>query len=108
MVFLRYAFTVTATGKHVAMNMLRYWRFRAGKACFVRSSEDPAQVTASLTPDPVSGIDEATHALCQPGDWRPSARPHAPRSVREKDLSRTAVAPRWAVGGRKPPVYAGG
>jgi len=48
MVFLRYAFTVTATGKHVAMNMHHYWRFRDGQACFVRSSEDTAQVAAAL------------------------------------------------------------
>jgi uncharacterized protein len=50
MVFIRYAFTVTATGKHVAMNMHHYWKFRDGKACFVRSSEDTAQVTTALTP----------------------------------------------------------
>jgi ketosteroid isomerase-like protein len=50
MVFLRYAFTVTATGKDVAMNMHHYWKFRDGKACFVRSSEDTAQVAAALTP----------------------------------------------------------
>jgi uncharacterized protein len=50
MVFIRYAFTVTATGKHVAMNMHHYWKFRDGKACYVRSSEDTAQVTAALTP----------------------------------------------------------
>ena len=50
MVFIRYAFTVTATGKHVAMNMHHYWKFRGGKACFVRSSEDTAQVTAALAP----------------------------------------------------------
>ena len=50
MVFIRYAFTVTATGKQVAMNMHHYWKFRDGKACFVRSSEDTAQVTAALTP----------------------------------------------------------
>ena len=31
MVFIRYAFTVTATGKHVAMNMHHYWKFRDGK-----------------------------------------------------------------------------
>ena len=49
-VFIRYAFTVTATGKHVAMNMHHYWKFRDGRACFVRSSEDTAQVTAALTP----------------------------------------------------------
>jgi ketosteroid isomerase-like protein len=50
LVFIRYAFTVTATGKHVAMNMHHYWKFRDGKACFVRSSEDTAQVTAALAP----------------------------------------------------------
>jgi ketosteroid isomerase-like protein len=50
MVFIRYAFTVTATGKHVTMNMHHYWKFRDGKASFVRSSEDTAQVTAALTP----------------------------------------------------------
>jgi ketosteroid isomerase-like protein len=50
MVFIRCAFIVTATGKHVATNMHHYWEFRDGKACFVRSSEDTAQVTAALTP----------------------------------------------------------
>lgn len=50
MVLIRYAFTVTATGKDVAMNMHHYWKFRDGKAFFVRSSEDTAQVAAALTP----------------------------------------------------------
>jgi uncharacterized protein len=50
LVFIRYAFTVTATGKQVEMNMHHYWKFRDGKACFVRSSEDTAQVAAALTP----------------------------------------------------------
>src|ERR1700685_670988 len=50
MVFIRYAFTVTATGKSGAMNLHHYWRFRDGKACFVRSSEDTALVAAALTP----------------------------------------------------------
>jgi ketosteroid isomerase-like protein len=50
MVFIRYAFTVTATGKHATMNMHHYWKFRDGKACHVRSSEDTAQVAAALTP----------------------------------------------------------
>jgi uncharacterized protein len=50
MVFIRYAFTATATGKHVAMNMRHYWKFRDGKACYVRSSEDTAQVAAALAP----------------------------------------------------------
>ena len=50
MVFIRYAFTVTATGKHAEMNMHHYRKFRDGKACYVHSSEDTAQVTAALTP----------------------------------------------------------
>jgi ketosteroid isomerase-like protein len=50
MVFIRYAFTVTATGKHVTMNMHHYWKFRDAKVCYVRSSEDTAQVAAALTP----------------------------------------------------------
>jgi len=49
-VLIRYAFTVTATGKQVAMNMHHYWKFCDEKVCFVRSSEDTAQVTAALTP----------------------------------------------------------
>jgi ketosteroid isomerase-like protein len=32
------------------MNMHHYWRFRDGKVCFVRSSEDTEQVAAALTP----------------------------------------------------------
>jgi ketosteroid isomerase-like protein len=49
MVFVRYGFTVTATGKDVAMNLHHYWKFRDGKVRFVRSSEDTAQVAAALT-----------------------------------------------------------
>jgi ketosteroid isomerase-like protein len=49
MAFIRYAFTVTATGKHVAMNMHHYWKFRGGKVCYVRSSENTAQVAAALS-----------------------------------------------------------
>lgn len=50
MVFIRYAFTVTATGKDVAMNLHHYWKLRDGKVSFVRSSEDTALVAAALTP----------------------------------------------------------
>jgi hypothetical protein len=32
------------------MNMHHYWKFRNGQACYVRSSEDTAQVAAALTP----------------------------------------------------------
>ena len=31
------------------MNMHHYWQFGGGKVCYVRSSEDTAQVTAALT-----------------------------------------------------------
>jgi len=48
MVLIRYAFTVAATGKDVAMNMHHYFRFCDGKACYVRSAEDTAQVAAAL------------------------------------------------------------
>jgi hypothetical protein len=48
--FIRYAFTVTATGKEVAMNLHHFWRFRDGKACYVRASEDTAQVAEALAP----------------------------------------------------------
>jgi hypothetical protein len=30
--------------------MHHYWRFRDGKACFVRGSEETAQVATALTP----------------------------------------------------------
>ena len=48
--FIRYAFTVTATGRDVTMNLHHYWKFRDGKVCFVRSSEDTAQVAAAIAP----------------------------------------------------------
>ena len=48
MVFIRYAFTVAATGKSVEMNMHHLFRFRDGKAYYVRSAEDTAQVTAAF------------------------------------------------------------
>jgi len=48
--FIRYAFTVTATGRDVAMNLHHFWRFRDGKVCYVRASEDTALVQAALAP----------------------------------------------------------
>lgn len=48
MVFLRYAFTVTATGKHVATNLHHYWRFRGGKVAYYRGSEDTALIASAL------------------------------------------------------------
>ncbi len=47
-VFLRYAFTVTATGKDIAMNLHHYWRFRDGKVAYYRGSEDTALVASAL------------------------------------------------------------
>ncbi len=41
MVFLRYAFTVTATGKHVAMNMHHYWKFRTGRCASSAAPRTP-------------------------------------------------------------------
>jgi ketosteroid isomerase-like protein len=50
MVFIRYAFTVTETGKSAEMNMHHLFRFRDGKAYYVRSAEDTAQVAAAFAP----------------------------------------------------------
>ena len=49
MVFLRYAFTVTATGKDVATNLHHYWRFRDGKVAYYRGSEDTALIASALS-----------------------------------------------------------
>jgi ketosteroid isomerase-like protein len=49
MVLIRYAFTVTATGKDVAMNLHHYWRFRDGKVVYYRGSEDTALVASALS-----------------------------------------------------------
>jgi len=49
-VLIRYAFTVSATGKSVEMNMHHLFRFRDGKAYYVRSGEDTAQVAAAFAP----------------------------------------------------------
>lgn len=49
MVFIHYAFTVTATGKDVAMNLHHYWRLRNGKVAYYRGSEDTALVAAALS-----------------------------------------------------------
>ncbi len=48
MVFLRYAFTVTATGKEVATNLHHYFRFRDGKVHYYRGSEDTALIASAL------------------------------------------------------------
>ena len=86
MVFIRYAFTVTATGKHVAMNMHHYWKFRDGKACFVRSSRGhragrcgpDALTRIHKRPGPVPGRSKATGWAL--GASRASRTPQAPRA----------------------------
>jgi ketosteroid isomerase-like protein len=50
MVFIRYAFSSTATGKEAEMNLHHYWRFRDGKVSYVRCSEDTALVAETLAP----------------------------------------------------------
>lgn len=49
LVFLRYAFTVTATGKDVATNLHHYFRFRDGKVAYYRGSEDTALIASALS-----------------------------------------------------------
>ena len=48
MVFIDYAFTVAANGKQVTSNLHHYWKFRDGKVCRYRGSEDSAQIVAAL------------------------------------------------------------
>jgi ketosteroid isomerase-like protein len=48
MVFVRYGFIVTATGRSAEMNLHHYFRFRDGKVRYVRCSEDTALVAATL------------------------------------------------------------
>ncbi len=48
MVFIDYGFTVNATGKSARMHLHHYWKFRDGKVCYVRSSEDTALVASVL------------------------------------------------------------
>jgi ketosteroid isomerase-like protein len=50
MVFIRYGFTATATGRDARMHLHHYWKFRDGKVCYVRSSEDTALVSSVLAP----------------------------------------------------------
>jgi len=49
MVFLRYAFTVTATGKGVETNLHHFWRLRDGKVVYYRGSEDTAVIAEALS-----------------------------------------------------------
>jgi uncharacterized protein len=47
----RRAATGPATGKSTAMDIHHWWRFRDGKICFYRSTEDTAQTQDLLHKD---------------------------------------------------------
>ena len=47
MVVIRFGITVPATGKSGTMHLHHWWRFRDGKVCYYRGSEDTA-LTAEL------------------------------------------------------------
>ena len=49
MVVIRYAVRAPATGKTASMELHHWWRFRDGKACFVRGTEDTALTRELLT-----------------------------------------------------------
>ncbi len=51
MVVTRWAATAPATGKSVAMDIHHWWRFRDGKICFYRGTEDTAATQALLRRD---------------------------------------------------------
>jgi ketosteroid isomerase-like protein len=48
MVVIRFGFTVPATGRSATMNIHHSWRFRDGKVCMYRGSEDTAQMLECL------------------------------------------------------------
>ena len=49
MVPVRWAYTVNATGKRVAMTMQHWWRFADGKVVFFRGAEDTEQSAAAFS-----------------------------------------------------------
>jgi ketosteroid isomerase-like protein len=51
MVVTRWAATAPGTGKSAAMDIHHWWRFRDGKICFYRGTEDTAQTQAVLSAD---------------------------------------------------------
>lgn len=48
MVPVRFAYTVKATGRSVAMTMQHWWRFDGGKIVFFRGAEDSEQSAAAF------------------------------------------------------------
>ena len=49
MVALKWAFTVTATGKSAALHMQHWWSFTDGKITFVRTCEDTDKTAAAFS-----------------------------------------------------------
>jgi len=49
MVALKWAFTVTETGKSVAAHMQHWWRFTDGKIGFVRTCEDTERTASAFS-----------------------------------------------------------
>lgn len=49
MVAIRWAFTVTATGKSAILQMQHWWRFADGKVVFVRTCEDTDKTAAAFS-----------------------------------------------------------
>ena len=49
MVPVRFAYTVHATGKRVAMTMQHWWRFDGGRIVFFRGAEDSEQSAAAFS-----------------------------------------------------------
>jgi ketosteroid isomerase-like protein len=45
------AATAPTSGKSIAMDIHHWWRFRDGKICFYRGTEDTAQTQAVLSAD---------------------------------------------------------
>jgi hypothetical protein len=48
-VVTHWAATAPATGKSAAMDIHHWWRFRGGKICFYRGTEDTALTQAMLS-----------------------------------------------------------
>ena len=51
MVVTRWGATAPATGKSATMDIHHWWRFRDGKVCFYRGTEDTVQTQALLRQD---------------------------------------------------------
>jgi ketosteroid isomerase-like protein len=49
-VFLRYGFTVSATGKSVTTNLHHFWRLHEGRVTYYPGSEDTALIAEALEP----------------------------------------------------------